>query len=97
MSENLKTRKYKDGTAIPLVTDLTTWANLTTPGYCWYTNDESSHKNTYGALYNWYTVNTGKLCPSGWQVPTVKKLYNLYVIMSSKNNIKKTKENWRLC
>jgi len=21
-------------------------------------------------LYNWYTVQTGKLCPSGWRVPT---------------------------
>ncbi len=21
-------------------------------------------------LYNWYTVNTGKLCPTGWHVPT---------------------------
>jgi len=24
----------------------------------------------YGALYNWHTVNTGKLCPTGWHVPT---------------------------
>jgi len=24
----------------------------------------------YGALYNWYTVNTGKLCPKGWHVAT---------------------------
>jgi uncharacterized protein (TIGR02145 family) len=21
-------------------------------------------------LYNWYTVNTGNLCPAGWHVPT---------------------------
>ena len=21
-------------------------------------------------LYNWYAVNTGKLCPEGWHVPT---------------------------
>ncbi len=24
----------------------------------------------YGVLYNWYTVNTKKLCPTGWNVPT---------------------------
>jgi len=24
----------------------------------------------YGALYNWYAVNTGKLAPVGWHVPT---------------------------
>ncbi|MBA7528679.1 hypothetical protein ES705_20867 [subsurface metagenome] len=70
MAENLKTTKYNDGTAIPLVTDPTTWINLTTPGYCWYDNNEANYKNTYGALYNWYTVNIGKLCPTGWHVPT---------------------------
>lgn len=25
---------------------------------------------TFGALYNWLTVNTGKLCPAGWHVPS---------------------------
>jgi uncharacterized protein (TIGR02145 family) len=70
MIENLKTTKYNDGTAIPLVTDNTTWKNLSTPGYCWYNNDGSTFKNTYGALYNWHTVNTGKLSPKGWHVPT---------------------------
>jgi uncharacterized protein (TIGR02145 family) len=70
MVENLKTTKYYDGTTIPLVTDGTIWANDTTPAYCWYNNDEGTFKNTYGALYNWYAVNTGKLCPAGWHVPT---------------------------
>lgn len=70
MAENLKTTKYNDGTSIPLVTDSKAWGNLSTPAYCWYNNAESTNKNTYGALYNWYTVNTGKLCPAGWHVPT---------------------------
>jgi uncharacterized protein (TIGR02145 family) len=67
MKENLKTTKFNDGTSIPLITDGTTWSGLTTPGYCWWNNIGS---NEYGALYNWYTVNTGKLCPLGWHVPT---------------------------
>jgi len=71
MVENLKTTKFNDGTAIPLVTDNTAWKNLVTPGYCWYNNDAATYKEAYGALYNWYAVNTGKLCPSGWHVPTV--------------------------
>ena len=70
MVENLKVTKYNDGTAILLVTDNSGWANLTTGGYCWYSNDEATYKNTYGAIYNWYTLNTGKLCPAGWHVPT---------------------------
>jgi uncharacterized protein (TIGR02145 family) len=69
MAENLKITKYNDGTAIPNVTDGTAWSNLTTPGYCWYDNNETFAKNTYGALYNWYAVNTGKLCPTGWHLP----------------------------
>lgn len=66
MAENLKTSKYNDGTEIPLVTGEIEWANLTTPGYCLYDNSDDS----YGALYNWYTVNTDKLCPAGWHVPS---------------------------
>jgi len=70
MVENLKTTKYNDGTLIPLTIDNTAWKNLTTPSYCWYKNDESTYKDSYGALYNWYSVNSDKLCPSGWHVPS---------------------------
>lgn len=69
MGENLKTPKYNDGNTISLVADNTASGNLTSGGYCWYNNDDT-YKNIYGALYNWYAVNTGKLCPTGWHVPT---------------------------
>jgi hypothetical protein len=65
MLENLKVTKYNDGSSIPLVTDTTTWSNLSTPAYCWYNNDLATNKDTYGALYNWYAVNSGNLCPTG--------------------------------
>ncbi len=70
MAQNLRTTKYNDGTAIPLVTDNRTWGALATPGYCWYNNDAATFKSAYGAIYNWYTVNNEKLCPAGWHVPT---------------------------
>lgn len=73
MAENLKTTRYNDGIVIPLVTDNTDWSNLITPGYCWYKNDEPTYGDTYGILYNWYTVETGNLCPVGWHVPTDKE------------------------
>ncbi len=69
MVENLKVTKFNDGTPIPNITDNNAWGALTTPGYCWY-NDSISFKNTYGALYNWYVVNTGKIAPQGWHVPS---------------------------
>ena len=42
---------------------------LKTPGRCWYDNDSASNHATFGILYNWYAVNTGKLAPAGWHVP----------------------------
>jgi uncharacterized protein (TIGR02145 family) len=71
MAENLKTTKYSDAshTAIPVVTGDAAWAALNIPAYCWYNND-AANKNIYGAIYNWFTVNTGLLCPTGWHAPT---------------------------
>ena len=70
MAGNLMTTKYNDGTEIPLEAEGSVWLYLTTPAYCWYDNDQATYGNTYGALYNWYAVNTGKLCPTGWHVST---------------------------
>lgn len=69
MAENLKTATLKNGTTIPVHTNNSTWGALTTPACAWYMNDPL-YKNLYGTLYNWYTVNTGNLCPTGWHVPT---------------------------
>ena len=69
MAENLKTTRFNDGKAIPLVTDEMKWKALQTPGYCFYNNDPAN-KEIYGALYNFYTVNTKKICPKGWHVPS---------------------------
>ena len=67
--ENLKTSKYNDGTLITEVTDNTEWSNLTTGAWCNY-NNNISYDSIYGKLYNWYAVETGKLCPLGFHVPT---------------------------
>ena len=69
MTENLRTTKYSDGTTIPNVTGNTEWSSLSTGAWCNYDNS-SSNDATYGKLYNWYAVNTNKLCPTGWHVPT---------------------------
>ena len=70
VAENLRTTKYSDGTTIPNVTDVDEWIDLETAAWCHYENDSSQYKATYGKLYNWYAVETGKLCPTGWHVPT---------------------------
>lgn len=70
MAENLKVTHYRNGDAIPNVTENSQWASHTTGAYCWYDND-ISWKDDYGALYNWYTVlDNRNLCPAGWHAPT---------------------------
>jgi uncharacterized protein (TIGR02145 family) len=72
MAENLRTTMYNDNTAIPNVVDSLDWMaqnTFETAAYAWYRNN-ISNKDTYGALYNWFTVATGNLCPQGWHVPT---------------------------
>jgi uncharacterized protein (TIGR02145 family) len=69
MAENLKTTRFNDSTEIPNVSDSLAWSALDTPAYCWYNNDSATKKAIYGALYNWHTINTGKLPPVGWHVP----------------------------
>jgi uncharacterized protein (TIGR02145 family) len=71
MAENLRATKYTDGTDISLAATTADWRNLTTGGYCWYFNNYDNFGTKYGALYNWYAVNTEILCPDGWHVPNV--------------------------
>lgn len=83
MAENLKVTHYPDGTAIPLVTDSSSWSNLTYPddAYCYYNND-INYADTYGALYTWSAAKNGAsssssnpsnvqgACPDGWHLPS---------------------------
>ena len=81
MTENLKTTKYNDGSDIPFVTGNSAWKVLTTPAFCWYNDNEATYKATYGALYNWYVVETGKLCPKGWHVATNDEWTSLWTYL----------------
>lgn len=72
MAENLKTHKLNDGTPIAYVTADITWSdvNSTEPMMCYYDNDVDKYMDKFGALYNFYAVQTGKLAPQGWHIPT---------------------------
>jgi uncharacterized protein (TIGR02145 family) len=83
--ENLKTTKYNDGTPIPLVTRDNAWQELKTGAYCWLNND-IKNKDVSGALYNWYTVKTKKLCPKGWHVPSNDEWIELTIFLGDKES-----------
>jgi uncharacterized protein (TIGR02145 family) len=84
MAENLKTTKYRDGLAIANVTVNAEWGVLTTAAYAVYGNSADNGTN-YGALYNWYAVNSGKLCPTGWHVPTKAEWTTLITFAGGEN------------
>ena len=70
MDRNLSVSTYRNGDPIPLVTNSSTWASLTTGAYCYYNNDPAT-EIVYGKLYNWYAINDPRgLAPTGWHVPS---------------------------
>ncbi len=78
MAENLRTTKYNDGATISKVTDNNKWEGLSAGAYCNYNNTNSIEDiASYGRLYNWHAINTGKLAPIGWHVPTYNEWYTL--------------------
>lgn len=84
MKENLKTTKYNDGTPITkfsFAVHGNDWLNFNNPRafYQWAdTNDFSNiYPNPlpfdyYGAMYNHLAIESGKLAPSGWRIPTTQ-------------------------
>jgi len=59
MVKNLVTSTLNDNTRLRM-------RAYNMPGFCWY----DFNRSEFGFLYNWAAVSTGKLCPSGWHVPT---------------------------
>jgi|WetSurSiteA1Bulk_404760.scaffolds.fasta_scaffold46605_1 uncharacterized protein (TIGR02145 family) len=70
MAENLRTTKLIDNTQIQKITFINEFVNPKVPGYNWSNQDSVNYSSTFGAVYNYYAVNTGKLCPAGWHVPS---------------------------
>lgn len=89
MLENLKTTKFNDGTPITEYTFEThgsDWFNLNTPEmlYQWAGTadlnnlyDNELPFDFYGAMYNHLTIESGKLAPEGWRIPTEQDFIEL--------------------
>jgi len=70
MQSDLRTTRLRGGAAIPFVEDDDAWKDLTTLACCWFNNNQPASGSGFGLIYNWYAVETGALCPTGWHVPT---------------------------
>jgi uncharacterized protein (TIGR02145 family) len=95
--ENLKVSRYRNGDAIPNITDRLEWEYTTSGGYCDYDNSIDTGR-IYGHLYNWFTVNDNRgLAPTGWHVPTSEEFTaladyltaTLYGYKSTNNHVAK--------
>ncbi len=93
MAENLKTTRYFDGTPIeyPGKNNIA-WEKNLTGAYSWYNNNEADYRDTYGALYNWHAVSSGKLCPAGWRVPSDEEWtkVNMYLVGDLRAGLKES-------
>ncbi|MBP5718067.1 MAG: hypothetical protein J6X53_03695, partial [Abditibacteriota bacterium] len=93
MKENLRTRKYPDGTDITFVNS----GLSVTEGYCYYPNGNAANVTSYGYLYNWAAAmhasgssssnpsNVQGACPDGWHLPSNAEWTQLLNYVRSKS------------
>ena len=71
MAENLRVTKFQNGSPIPNIEDSASWANSASAGYCWFLNDSTKYKSSYGPIYNGYCVTDSRnISPNGWHIPS---------------------------
>jgi len=91
---NLSVTTYRNGDAIPQVTDPTAWAALTTGAWCYYNNDPATEP-IYGRLYNWEAVDDFRgLAPLGYRVATSGDWSTLSTCVGSLSTRLKSTTGW---
>jgi uncharacterized protein (TIGR02145 family) len=84
MAENLRTTKYNDGSPIQLLETNKEWT-YNVSGYCWFFNHKEKLVDKSVVLYNWNAVNTGKLAPNGWHIPSADEWEELINFLGGKS------------
>lgn len=94
MAANLRTLHLTDGTEIPIAlgNDMS-WDGKTSPAACDFM-DDPDNRPTYGLLYNYYTVDTGKLCPEGWSLPDWDQTQSLLDAVPSAADLMAPDSRW---
>jgi uncharacterized protein (TIGR02145 family) len=75
MGQNLRTTMLTDGRSIAMfkATQGDAWNNTTAPAYHVYGDGEVTEiKETWGCMYNGYSVFDGNLAPEGWDITTLE-------------------------
>ncbi len=98
MTENLDIAQFQNGDPIYECRSVDEWLNACEkkePAWCYYNNDPS-HAEIYGKLYNWYAVNDPRgLAPIGWHIPTHDEFMELETTQFGKEGKKlKSSSEW---
>jgi len=94
MAQNLRTTTYNDGSEIINLENENDWVADSNGACCMYENeDDQSAVIVYGMLYNWYAIETERLCPKGWHVPSVSEWDELGSFVSGNGGKLKEKGN----
>jgi len=93
-AENLKTKKYRNGNDITIVTNASDWAT-TTGGAI----RESGIVTKVGYLYNYAALSDSRgLCPNGWRIPSQADFEGLKTVagggMRAGYNLKTNTTDW---
>ncbi|GAA4812114.1 fibrobacter succinogenes major paralogous domain-containing protein [Litoribaculum gwangyangense] len=112
MLENLKTTKYNDGSPITLYTfeeHGINWGSLNNQEafYQWASTEDLNNVvdqelpfDYYGAMYNHFAIESGKLAPEGWRIPTEADFRELERFLASEGHegneatVLKTETGW---
>jgi uncharacterized protein (TIGR02145 family) len=93
--QDLRTSKYRDGTAIPRVEDPAEWSQLNEGAYAWYDNDPANDEK-FGKLYNGYTIICCEICPEGWRLPTYNEIQSIRNFMLERETLPNMVVEWRI-
>jgi len=93
LEPSLRTTTYNDGSSIDNPADVATFisnGNSDIPSYMWYDQDSVTYALEYGALYNWFVVDTvsngnKNVCPVGYRPPNIDELVQLRDTLSPTN------------
>jgi uncharacterized protein (TIGR02145 family) len=93
LEPSIRSTTFNDGTPIDNPSSYADfWSNgdNNIPSYMWYDQDSVTYASEYGALYNWFTVDTASnanknICPVGYHVPNITEAYQLRDTLSPTN------------
>ncbi len=78
LKENLKVTHYINGDQITMITDNYQWTSPNGGAYF-------GNISTNGRLYNWFVVQSNRVCPKGWHVPSMIELKKLVEFLGGEN------------